>query len=168
MKTKTIALIGMTGSGKTKVGEELARQLECNLLDLDQVIVEREGSSIPEIFSDKGEEYFRQCEHDALNDTLYMKKNIVLSCGGGVIIAERNRQLLRENSIVVWITRDVELVLQNETIIARPPINGDKSRYLDLLLLRQPLYQDTAHFVVENRDVEDCVDEIIKLLALCE
>ena len=159
----------MTGCGKSSVGEKLARKIGYEFLDLDKIIVQREGAPIPEIFANYGEEYFRQCEYNALNEALLTNQNTkILSCGGGVILAPRNRELLRENSTVIWITRAAKLVLKNQAVLARPPINGEKSRYLDLLQLRQPMYQETAHFVVKNKKIAVCVREITQLLSLNE
>ena len=93
---RAIVLIGFMGSGKNTVGQELARRLSWDLLDLDARIESRESQSIPEIFNQKGEPYFRAAETAALRDLLAsLTRDTVIALGGGAFAQEPNRTLLR-------------------------------------------------------------------------
>ena len=99
---KTIYLCGFMGCGKTTVGKALAKKLGYGFTDLDSYIVQEEGCSIPEIFAQKGEAYFRQLETKALAD-LSCKGNTVVATGGGALVSEANGKLARENGIVLFL-----------------------------------------------------------------
>ena len=88
-----IALCGYMGSGKSTLGKMLAKKLAFDFVDLDGYIEEKENMSIPQIFANYGEAYFRQCEYSALASFLNAN-NTVLSLGGGVQIADENKKLL--------------------------------------------------------------------------
>lgn len=106
-------LVGFMGSGKTTVGELLAERLHLMHQDLDDVIVERAGKPIQQIFDDEGERFFRQLEHDVLADTLTNSQGII-STGGGTPIQMANYQLLRKCDVPV-----ILLNVKPETVLAR-------------------------------------------------
>ncbi|WP_410511650.1 shikimate kinase [Paenibacillus sp. BR2-3] len=121
VKNKNIILIGMMGTGKTTVGTLVAEELDYEFIDLDHVIIEQEGRSIPEIFADSGEEYFRSVETAVLKRTLQAGGRVV-STGGGAVLAPGNTLLMLENGFVVALTATAE------DIISR--IGGDDKRPL--------------------------------------
>ncbi|MDW7693320.1 shikimate kinase [Flammeovirgaceae bacterium SG7u.111] len=101
-----IYLIGMPASGKSTVGSELAERLGYDFVDTDDLIAEREGIGIPEIFSEKGEDYFRKVEGDVLRSTLPEKA--VIATGGGVPCFAGNMEFIKEQGISVYLKVPVE------------------------------------------------------------
>ena len=104
-----IFLIGYMASGKSKTGEQLASLLGYPLEDTDAVVVKNEGRSIVEIFSDSGEEAFRQMERNALQAT-FKKKNIVVSTGGGLPCSGDNMQQMNEQGVTVYLEANAGLL----------------------------------------------------------
>ena len=157
-----IALIGMTGCGKSTIGKQLAISLNYDFVDVDCFIEQLEGKSIPEIFSQKGEKEFRVAESTALSKLINSSGNTVIACGGGIILREENCRLLKHNTFTVLLSRPTELVLAHTEILNRPPINGDPAKYYSLLKQRQPLYTKYANLIVDSTEIENAVAEIIK------
>ena len=116
---KNIVLIGISGSGKTSMGRRLAKRLSREFIDLDSLIQQREGLSIPRIFEERGEEGFRLAETEAIR-AVSDSRNAVIACGGGVIIKEINMQLLSQNGIIVFMSRPVKDILERVNLNARP------------------------------------------------
>nr|WP_314229058.1 shikimate kinase [uncultured Kingella sp.] len=150
-------LVGLMGAGKTTQGKRLARHLNRSFFDSDQVICERTGVNIPTIFEMEGEDGFRHRESNIINE-LTALPNIVLATGGGAILREQNRDYLRGRGLVVY------LHVQPETLFER--VGKDKNRPLlqvqdalakfrDLYRLRDAIYRQTAHIVIEV-GVDDC------------
>jgi shikimate kinase len=162
-----IILIGFMGSGKTCVGEYLAKLLAYGFQDTDQLIEEKTGDSINQIFSIHGEEYFRKLETDLLKEMIPGLEDTVLSTGGGLPIRDENSVLLKELGFVVF------LKTSKETTVAR--LQGDSSRPLlqgaeleerveRMLALRTPIYEKTAHDMVitDGKTVEEIAHLILK------
>ncbi|MFA5341708.1 MAG: shikimate kinase [Clostridia bacterium] len=104
-----IAIIGMPGSGKSTVGRALAKLLDRSFIDTDEEISKTFHKTPSEIIRDDGEEFFRDLETDILKN-LTKKSNCVISTGGGVVTRDRNRYLLSQNSIIVFLERDLALL----------------------------------------------------------
>ena len=105
-----IVLIGMPSSGKTLTGKALCKYIDKTVVDTDAVIVERSGMSIKEMFARHGEAYFRQWEHDVIEE--FSKQNgLIIATGGGAIKNEENIQNLKQNGVVMFIDRDLEHLL---------------------------------------------------------
>jgi len=118
---KNIILIGMMGTGKSTVGTLLAEELNFEFIDLDHAIIEQENRTIPEIFAQNGEAYFREIETAVLKRVL-QTANRVVSTGGGAVLAPENASFMLENGLVVALTATAE------DIIAR--VGGDMNRPL--------------------------------------
>jgi shikimate kinase len=161
-KKNIISLIGMTGVGKTTVGKTLAKKINFTFFDLDAIIAEKTGKSPTEIFSLHGEETFRQIETEEL-ETIFKNhnKNFILSCGGGIILKEKNKLLLKENSFVVWLLRPVSEIVKNENILKRPPVNNDINNYIKLFEQRKQLYAETCDLKIDYIYVSDAVKRIM-------
>lgn len=99
-------LIGMPGAGKTYLGRKIAERDHRKFIDLDDLIVEHEGMSIPDIFDEKGEDYFRNLETELLRETS-KQTGIVLACGGGIVKRKANYPLLKQNGRIIWVKRDL-------------------------------------------------------------
>ena len=160
-----ISLIGMTGVGKTTVGKTLAKKIDFKFFDLDAIIAGKTGKSPSEIFSLYGEETFRQIEAEEL-ETIFINhnQNFVLSCGGGIILKEKNRQILKEKSFAVWLLRPVSEIVKNENILKRPPVNNDINNYIRLFEQREKLYAETCDLKIDYIYVSDAVRKIIGVI----
>jgi shikimate kinase/3-dehydroquinate synthase len=107
---KRVILIGMSGTGKTTIARELARQLDFNHVDIDEEIVMKVGMSIPRIFEQLGEPAFRAVERSCLEDAC-SRSNRVIATGGGVVIDEQNWIAMRPNSLIVHLTASSDAIL---------------------------------------------------------
>lgn len=157
-KMENIALIGMAGCGKSTVGKLLAEQTGKQFVDADGEIVKLAGKSIPEIFAEDGEEAFRAYETQVLAE-LGKKSGLVIATGGGCITRERNYPLLHQNSRIVWLQRNADLLPTD----GRPL--SQKTAPAVLYAQRKPLYTAFADAAVENDSTpEECVKRIIAAL----
>ena len=155
---KNIVLIGFMGSGKTTVGRELHQRLGYSLVDMDAVIEQREGKPITKIFEELGEPAFRRMERELLTE---MAENDdgrrIISTGGGVVIGDGNRQLLRELGYVVWLHAPIETILERTSRNRdRPLLNGENAaeRARELLEQRKPWYAQAAHLKVDTAGLD--------------
>lgn len=150
-----ISLVGMPGSGKSTVGRHVARQLGLEFVDTDHLIEQRIGCSIREYFELHGEPAFRDVEQAVVAEATAMPNVGVLATGGGVVLREANRELLRQRSTVMYLRTtpdDLARRLRNDT--HRPLLQGggDAARRLrQLFQERDPLYRRAAHFVIETQ-----------------
>ncbi|MDF2512727.1 MAG: Shikimate kinase [Herbinix sp.] len=162
-----IILIGFMGSGKTCVGEYLAKQLSYGFQDSDQLIEEKTRDSINHIFSRYGEEYFRNLETDLLKEMVPVLEKTVLSTGGGLPIRDENAAILKELGFVVFLKTSKETTinrLQGDS--SRPLLQGDEleEKVERMLALRTPIYENTAHDVIvtDGRTVEEITELIME------
>jgi shikimate kinase len=159
-----VVLIGFMGSGKTTVGQQLARVLGCEWKDSDVEIERRSGRTIPEIFTD-GEEAFRAYEREIVADLLRTHTG-VLSLGGGAVLTAATRELLAGHP-VVYLRVDAEQGFSRVANSNRPLLKVDnpKQAYRDLLAQRDSIYQAAATLVVDAHPHQRVVaDEIITQL----
>lgn len=168
--TPIIACIGLPGSGKSTVGRQLARRLDIRFFDSDHVIERRIGCSIREFFEREGEEAFRDLEQDVMGE-LTQNRGCVLSTGGGVVLRPSNREKLHQRCQVVYLHSDPEEVFrrlrhdQNRPLLQ---VADPLARLKELYDQRDPLYRETAHFVVETGrpSVSTLVNMIVTQLEL--
>ena len=161
----TIFLIGFMGCGKSTVSKELSRQFGLKIIEMDQLIAERERMSIPDIFSKKGEPYFRALETSLLKD-LKTQTNLVVSCGGGVAMRRENVALMKEQGRIVLLTAKPKTILERVSHSDdRPLLKGRKtiSEITGLLSARRPAYEAAADFCVttDHKDASDIAVEIM-------
>ena len=147
-----IIFVGLPGSGKTTIGRQLARRLAWPFVDSDHVIEHRLGCSIREFFAREGEGSFRDVEQQVL-DELSSTHDGVISTGGGAVLRETNRRHLRERGQVIYLRstpEDIFRRVRHDT--ARPLLQVDDplQRLRSLYEERDPLYRETAHFVIET------------------
>ena len=150
--TELIALIGLPGSGKSTVGRHLARRLQLPFSDSDHAIEAPIGCSIREYFEREGEERFRDIE-EAVIDQLTHEQSGVLATGGGAVLRGANRQHLRERTQVVYLTSSSdELSRRLRQDVNRPllQVADPLNRLRELHAVRDPLYRQTANFVIET------------------
>jgi shikimate kinase len=147
-----VALVGLPGSGKSTVGRQLARRLELPFTDTDHVIEQRIGCSIREFFEREGEPAFRDLEQITIEELVRSTKG-VLATGGGSVLRQANRELLRGGSKVIYLRSTPEEVFRRvRRDSGRPLLNvaDPMGRLRALHAERDPLYRETAHFVVET------------------
>jgi shikimate kinase len=148
-----IILIGFMGCGKSTVGKELQKKLNCPLIDTDEAIEQLAGKSISTIFEENGEEDFRDRETAFLRHCEgNLNQSSIISTGGGAILREENRQILQRLGYVVWLKIDANTVyLRTRKNTSRPILQqaNPKKIITDLLELRTPLYRECANLIID-------------------
>ncbi|MDR2837574.1 MAG: shikimate kinase [Azonexus sp.] len=151
-QTRNIYLIGLMGAGKTTVGRQLARRLNRRFVDSDHEIVARTGVAIPTIFEIEGEEGFRRRETQAIGE-LSEQPGIVMATGGGAVLRPENRRCLHDSGWVVYLNVPPVLLYDRTRHDRNRPllqVADPLARLEELHAERDPLYRETAHFVVEG------------------
>lgn len=145
-------LVGFMGAGKSTVGRILADRLGLPFVDLDTVIAEHAGRSIVEIFDAEGEQGFRTRESEALADVAASVPSVV-ACGGGVVLADENRRLLKESGVVVYLQVSAEeAIARIGDTTGRPLLERDDAGAMaaTLLAARESLYRTVADVVIDT------------------
>jgi shikimate kinase len=163
-------LIGLRGSGKTTVGERLARKLDRDFIDLDLLITLSERKSIRSIFDESGESGFRDIEENALAALVEHAHGSIIATGGGAILRESNRDRLRRHGAVVWLSAGIDtirrrLAARSSEVDDRPPLTplGTLDELEAILVERAPIYQELADFTMpaDDLDAERIASEIV-------
>lgn len=164
-----IALIGFMGTGKTAVGQCLAARLGKKFIELDVLIEQRAGKSIPEIFRRDGEIRFRELEIEVTREAA-ARKNAVIACGGGIVLNKINIDRLRQNYVIICLEATPSVILKRtepdkggRPLLAVP----DRAKQITALLnYRRPLYQRAAEITVNTSriGIETTADRIIGML----
>ncbi len=169
MGVRAVFLVGFMASGKSSVGQELARRLDWDFVDLDVRIESRERQTVPEIFRKRGEPGFRLAETSALRDLLTESptRNRVVALGGGAFAQERNRELLRQWPSVFLEATVPELWQRSLTDGVERPLREDPEHFAKLYAERLPFYRQ-ASVVVETtgKQVASVCSEIEDALRL--
>lgn len=163
MNPQKIVLIGMPGSGKTKLAKRLSNKLHYTLIDTDFEIEQNESLSIQEIFSQKGEMYFRKLEHELLKNLLIDDKPKVIATGGGLPCFHDNMSLLLGNAIVIYIDVPLNTLYQRIASATHRPLLGKVSieKLTQLYEQRKNIYK-SAHHIIPF----DGKDPLIKILEI--
>ena len=153
-----IVLIGMPSAGKTTIGKMLQDKLGKTFVDLDDMIIEKAGKTIPEIFQESGETGFRAIETEVAIEASKMN-NMIIATGGGAIKHKVNMDFLRLNGITIYIDRDVDKLISSDP---NRPLSSSKQALQQMHKERQPLYQKYAAYVADNNtDIKKTVDDIV-------
>lgn len=147
-----IVLIGFMGTGKTTVSERFSKMYKMEIIDMDRVIAEREGMTIPEIFLTYGEEYFRSLETRLLIE-LQSRKGVIISCGGGIVMRERNVTEMKKNGKVVLLTATPQTILERvKDNDDRPLLKNRKNieGISEMLEIRRSKYEAAADIIIET------------------
>lgn len=147
-----LILVGMMGSGKTTVGRALAKHMGRPFVDSDEEIQKRTGVTVTHIFDVEGEAGFRQREMAVIRDLLECS-DMVLATGGGVVLAEQNRELLGQNGIVIYLRASVHDLWQRTRHDRNRPLlqtDDPHARLTELYQQRDPLYRQVADIVVQS------------------
>jgi len=168
MKT-SITLIGFMGTGKTAVGKALAAKLGREFVELDSLIEQKSGKTIPEIFRQDGEIGFRELEIEVAKEVAD-KKNAVTACGGGIVLNKINIDRLRKECIIVYLAASPGIILkrtsgdENERPLLK---TADKALHIkELLRFRQPFYERAADIKINTSklNTNSVAERIIKRL----
>ncbi len=162
MKKKNLVLIGMPGSGKTKISRALSELLSMPAVDTDDLVEEAAGRTIPDIFASDGEAAFRAMETAAAKKAAALE-GAVIATGGGIILRPENMAALKATGIVFFRDREVAAIL-GEDLSGRPLIGPDSERVWKLYDQRLPLYQKYAdHVISHTNTVEEAARQIAEL-----
>jgi shikimate kinase len=172
MNESPLFLIGLRGSGKSTVARMLARALAWDWLDADEELEKRYGQSIRAIFAAEGEGGFRNKESAMLAQLCRLPRHVIAT-GGGIVLREDNRALLRSSGRVVWLTADVETLWQrvqadSGTAERRPPLTvGGRAEMEEMLQLREPLYRQCVDCIIDTtgREPNDIAAEILRWMS---
>jgi len=164
---KNIYLVGFMGTGKTAVGKILAKKLSKEFVEMDAVIEEKQGSEIVDIFAKKGEAYFRSLEKALLGE-LSKRRDLVISCGGGIICDQENLKLLKETGVVFALRASPATIYQRTKEYShRPILNVDdpQEKIKQLLEKRASCYAQAQHSLDTDELLpEEIADKIITIL----
>jgi len=155
MAVRAVFLVGFMAAGKSSVGQELARRMKWDFVDLDSHIEYREGRTIPEIFRARGEAWFRLAESNALRELLTGSLNCdcVVALGGGAFIDEGNRELIRPWPSVFLEAPASELWERSLADGVERPLRGNPEHFANLYAERLPFYrQATVTIVTSGKD----------------
>jgi shikimate kinase len=151
-----IVLIGYRGTGKTHVTRILSQVLSCPAVSLDQEIVRSAGLSIPDIVEKFGWDHFRDLESQAVRETS-VRDNLIIDCGGGVILREENTHTLRENGFIVLLLANKNTIIKRISGGSdRPSLTGGKSfiaEVEEVLNQRMPLYLAAADLQIDTTEI---------------
>jgi len=161
-RREIISLIGFMGSGKTSVGKELARIRKMDFIDIDELIEQKMSKTVNEIFHTMGEGKFREMESDMLH-SFKDKKNIVLSCGGGIVLNPANREFLRNETECIWLYCGMDTMIERVTDGTRPIINAMKNHReaVDLFNSRKKYYASSSESIVLTETSPEKTAELI-------
>ncbi len=152
-------------SGKSTLGKALAEALDWSFLDVDRVLEEREGMSIPEIFERRGEEYFRKREFEVLKELSNLEK-VVISTGGGLGANIKAMELMKSKGLVVWLKLDFETFLERcAEDSSRPLLRKSKEELIELMKEREKVYS-LSHLSLDSK--ADCEENVKKILLACQ
>jgi shikimate kinase len=163
---KNIALVGFMGSGKTTVAFSLAKKLKRKLVSTDDIIVQKEQCPITDIFACNGEKYFRSLEKEVVVK-LAKEEDLVIDCGGGIVLQEENILNLKKNGIIIYLKATVDVLYERTKNDAHRPllnVSDPKAKIKELLLKREPFYAKGDYTIdTSEKSVNDVVDAIIQL-----
>lgn len=166
---KNILLIGFMGAGKSTVSAKLSELLAMEVMEMDTHIQQKETMSIKEIFAVNGEEYFRNCESNTLIE-LRERKHMVVSCGGGVPLREKNVELMKNSGYVVWLTATPETIYERvKDSTQRPLLNGNMNIPFiqGLMESRREKYERAADITIDTtgKEIEEICEELLQKLS---
>ena len=169
---KHIFLIGFMGTGKSAIAQQLGNLLGLSVADTDSLIEETSGMSIPELFQERGEDYFRKLETEVLRKLAFLDRKIV-SCGGGVPLKRENKEIIKKTGNVVLLTASAETIYMRVKEDTQRPLLKDNMNinYIEeLMKKRQPEYDRTADIIIktDGRNFFEICEEIVSRLKKLE
>jgi len=166
---ENIIITGFMGTGKSVVAKQLAQKLKMEFIDMDQIIEERHGMSITDIFTRYGENYFREQENKLVKK-LSQKENMVIATGGGTLLSSDNTRILSQKGKIICLFADSQVIYNRvKRKNNRPLIKGNNilNKINHLLEERKKIYNDIKWKIdTTNFTIQEVVDKIINLLKL--
>ncbi|MEA1873258.1 MAG: shikimate kinase [Bacteroidota bacterium] len=164
-----IFLVGFMASGKSDLGKQLAQMLKLPFVDLDELIKTQSGMSIPNIFNTKGETEFRRIESDLLKETISQQETFVMACGGGIMVSEANRRLLKSAGTSIFIDTTTQTIINrllqdttgNRPLLSNLTSDELQSKVPHMMDKRRKAYE-TAEliFYPEKETLNDLINKI--------
>ncbi len=154
LKGRSIVLIGLMGAGKTTIGRRLAKKLKLPFADADTEIEKAAGKTVPEIFEEHGEQYFRDGERRVI-ERLLSEQPRVLATGGGAYMSDETRATIADKGISIWLKADFELLMKRVRKRSNRPLlktDDPEAVMRKLIAERYPVYGN-SNIMVESRDV---------------
>lgn len=164
---RNIVLIGLPGSGKTTIGQLLAKNMDRVFVDTDELIVQKEGRSIPEIFAADGEAYFRDVETRCAKEAAAME-NAVIATGGGMVLKAENMAALKKGGVVYFLDRSAKEIAESVDVSGRPLLKDDQEKIYRLQKERDKLYRKYADAVYSGGTPAELAETIQLLFEMTE
>ncbi len=165
-KKNNIILIGFMGVGKSTVAQRLGELLNKEVVSTDILIEKEEGRSIPEIFKSSGEPYFRKIETKIVKQ-ISSRHNLIIDCGGGVVLNPENVSNLKKNGILICLTASVDIIYERVKFDTNRPllkVADPKKEIRRLLEFRMPFYNQADYIVpTDKKTIDEVCAAIIKL-----
>jgi shikimate kinase len=155
-----IILIGLSGCGKTCLGDIISKEEELNFIDLDKYIEEKNNMTIKEMFN-ISEEFFRDRETEAVKEASRLE-NTLIATGGGIIKRKENMDALGKSGCIIFIDRKPENIIETLDTSNRPLLKGRKEKLYDLHKERYELYKKYAHITIDNNNNKEKVINTLK------
>ncbi len=164
-EVQRVFLVGPMGTGKTTIGNKLAKALNFEFIDADEALEKRTGASITLIFDVEGEQGFREREEKILDD-LTQREQVVLATGGGAVLRETNRAALSERGFVVYLRSPIETLIERTRFDTSRPLlkTEDPAATLrEIMENREPLYEAVADVIVDAETLN--IKQIVQRIA---
>jgi shikimate kinase len=163
-----IYFIGFMGTGKTFWGRQLSHKLQIPFFDLDEQIINQEGKSINDIFSEKGEEYFRLTEKEALHIITESHDSFVMATGGGTPCYFNNIDYMKKSGTVVWINTPIDILFERllKDKATRPLLKDLEDNRLRAYIIRKfadrKIYYEQADIIIdeENKAMDKILEKV--------
>ena len=164
--SKNVVLTGMMGVGKSTIGKNLAKKLSFRFVDIDQLIEKQEGVSLSKIFKSKSESYFRSVENKITLQEL-VKKNMVISLGGGAFLDKNIRNTVKNNSVSFWLDLKVNILINRLSKSKKRPLlfNKNLSETVNKIYLERRKIYNEANFRIRCNDLKPdaIINKILKI-----
>jgi shikimate kinase len=160
---KNIVIIGMPGSGKTTIGYLVSKKLNVKFVDMDDYIIQKENMSISDMFA-IGEDYFRNIETQSTEQLSDMNSHVIAT-GGGIVKRKENMDYLKNNSIIIFLNRPIEMIISDINISTRPLLKDSIENLQKLYNERFYLYREYCDYeLLNDKTIDDAVNNIIALI----
>jgi shikimate kinase len=162
-------LTGMMGSGKTTIASGLLNKSKINkfkIIDIDSLIVKETKMSINDIFAKYGEKYFRDLETRTL-EKISKEDNLIVSCGGGIILRDENLKIMKESGYVIYINRTIKNIISTINTSTRPLLKDGVKKIREIFKKRKQRYFSSADYIIENnKSVNDAITQLLNFSKL--